>query len=171
LVHKRLNRWWRRSHRHEAWRNSLTSTFFWILTLATVLPALIFWDNSAVLIGLASGFVVAYVWFYSRVVRFRVPRWMVLVEGRQDSQLELGFVGELSETEKQPDGVSFQSELNGESVNGKVNGNQITVKGSGEVLKQVELNGESVNGKVNGNQITVKGSGEVLKQIEFGDDF
>ena len=106
LVHQRLNRWHRQSHRHGAWRNSLTSTFFWMLTLVTVLPALIFWDNSAVLIGLACGFVAAYVWFYSRLVRFRVPRWMVLVEGRQDSQLELDFVGELSETGKQPDGVS-----------------------------------------------------------------
>jgi hypothetical protein len=151
LVHQRLNRWHRQSHRHGAWRNSLTSTFFWMLTLATVLPALIFWDNSAVLIGLACGFVATYVWFYSRLVRFRVPRWMVLVGSQQDSQLELGFVGELSETGKQPDGVSFRSELNGESVNGRVNGHQA-----------------GVNGR---NGIAVKGTRERQEQIEFGDNF
>jgi UDP-N-acetylmuramyl pentapeptide phosphotransferase/UDP-N-acetylglucosamine-1-phosphate transferase len=151
LVHKRLNRWWRRSHRHEAWRNSLTSTFFWMLTLATVLPALIFWDNSAVLIGLASGFVMAFVWFYSRLVRFRVPQWMVLVGGQQDSQLEFGFVGEHSETRKPPDGVSFRSELNGASVNGKVNGHQ------------AEINGR--------NGIAVKGTRERQEQIEFRNNF
>tara|TARA_B110000438_G_C15772414_1_gene632519 strand:- start:1291 stop:1650 length:360 start_codon:yes stop_codon:yes gene_type:complete len=119
-----------------------------MLTLVTVLPALIFWDNSTVLIGLACGFVVAYVWFYSRLVRFRIPRWMVLVEARQDSQLELGFVGELSETGKQPDGVSFRSELNGASVNGKVNDpqagvNGIDVKGARERLEQTEFGGNS----------------------------
>ena len=138
LVHKRLNRWWPRRYRYEAWRNSLTSTFFWILTLATVFAALIFWDNSAVLIGLASGFVMAFVWFYSRLVRFRVPQWMVLVGGRQDSQLEFGF-------------VLKQVELNGESVNGKVNGHQA-----------------GVNGR---NGIAVKSTRERQEQIEFGDNF
>ena len=151
LVHQRLNRWQRQSHRHGAWRNSLTSIFFWILTLATVLPALIFWDNSAVLIGLACGFVAAYVWFYSRLVRFRVPRWMVLVGGRQDSQLELGFMGGLSETGKQPYGVSPRCELNGASVNGKVNGHQT-----------------GVNGR---NGIAVKSARKRLEQTQFGDGF
>jgi len=151
LIHQRLNRWRRRSHRHGAWRNSLSSTFFWMLTLATVLPALIFWDNSAVLIGLACGFVVAYIWFYSRLVRFRVPQWMVLVGGREDSQLELGFVGELSETGEPPHGVSFRSELNGASVNGKVNGHQAGVSGR--------------------NGIAVKGTRERLEQTQFGDGF
>jgi hypothetical protein len=119
-----------------------------MLTLATVLPALIFWDNLAVLIGLACGFVAAYVWFYSRLVRFRIPQWMVLVGGRQDSQLELGFVGELSETGKQPDGVSPRCELNGTSVNGKVNGHQAEVNG-----------------------IDVKSARKSLGQTQFGDGF
>ena len=104
---------------------------------------------------------------------------MVLVGGRQDSQLEFGFVGGHSETRKPPDGVSFRFELNGESVNGKMNGNRIAVKGSGEVLKQVELNGESVNGKVNGhhagvngrNGIAVKSTRERQAQTQFGDGF
>ena len=151
LVHQRLNRWRRQSHRHGAWRNSLTSTFFWMLTLATVLPALIFWDNSAVLIGLACGFVAAYIWFYSRVVRFRVPRWMVLVEGRQDSQLQLGLGEGLDEAGKPRGGVAPECELNGASVNGKVNGHR-----------------EGVNGC---NGLGVRDSGERLKQIDFGDDF
>ena len=92
LVHKRLNRWSKSSYRHGAWRNSLTSIFFWVMTLATVLPALVFWDQPLVLLGLAIGFVVAYVWFYFRLVRFRVPQWMVLVDGRRSSQAELELV-------------------------------------------------------------------------------
>ena len=76
---------------------------------------------------------------------------MVLVGGRQDSQLELGFVGELSETGKQPDGVSPRCELNGASVNGKVNGHQ------------AEINGR--------NGIAVKGTRERQEQIEFGNNF
>ena len=76
---------------------------------------------------------------------------MVLVEGRQDSQLELGFVGELSETGNPPDGVSFRSELNGASVNGKVNGHQAEVNGC--------------------RGIAVKGTTERLEQTQFGDGF
>ena len=45
-----------------------------------------------VLISLSVGFVVAYIWFYSRLVRFRVPRWMVLIDGRRSSQVEMEFV-------------------------------------------------------------------------------
>ena len=119
--------------------------------MVTVLPGLIFWDRPIVLICLAIGFVVAYVWFYSRLVRFRVPQWMVLVGGQQDSQLEFGFVGEHSETRKPPDGVSFRFELNGESVNGKVNGHHA-----------------GVNGR---NGIAVKGTRERQEQIEFGNNF
>jgi len=102
LFHRRLNRWRLASHRHMAWRNSLTSTFFWVATLMTVFMGLAFWDNSAALVCLGIGFVVAYIWFYSRIVRFRVPRWMVLVAGKKPVQLEMNFVPTLSKPNGQP---------------------------------------------------------------------
>ena len=102
LVHKRLNRWSRNSYRHGTWRNSLTSIFFWIMTFATALPALFFWNQPMVLIGLTIGFVATYVWFYFRLVRFRVPQWMVLVDGRRRSQVEMDSVNVSPKSDGEP---------------------------------------------------------------------
>jgi UDP-N-acetylmuramyl pentapeptide phosphotransferase/UDP-N-acetylglucosamine-1-phosphate transferase len=59
-------------------RNSLTSPYLWLLSLMAVVPATIFWTNSAVLIFFCLLFVVSYVWLYARIVRFKSPRWLIL---------------------------------------------------------------------------------------------
>ena len=112
LVHKRLNRWGWGSHRYAAWRNSLTSTFFWVATTVTVFLGLAFWDNSFALVCLSIGIAVAYVWFYFRIVRFRVPRWMVLAERNQSDQMEMKFVRTISKLNGHP--------VNGHPVDGKI---------------------------------------------------
>jgi hypothetical protein len=38
-----------------------------------VIPAVLFWRHTYVLMGFTLGFAVLYVWLYRRIVRFRTP--------------------------------------------------------------------------------------------------
>ncbi|MBV8621392.1 MAG: glycosyltransferase family 4 protein [Curvibacter sp.] len=57
-------------------RNNRTSPYLWGFTALTVLPAVLFWQNSLVLMLFCSVFVVTYVLAYLAIVRFKVPRWL-----------------------------------------------------------------------------------------------
>jgi UDP-GlcNAc:undecaprenyl-phosphate/decaprenyl-phosphate GlcNAc-1-phosphate transferase len=57
-------------------RNNRTSPYLWGFTILTVIPAVLFWANTPVLIFFTALFVVSYVWAYVRIVRFKVPRWL-----------------------------------------------------------------------------------------------
>lgn len=57
-------------------RNSMTSPVLWVLCMASVIPAVLFWDNSSALFVFLGLFGVSYVGLYWRIVRFRVPRWL-----------------------------------------------------------------------------------------------
>jgi UDP-N-acetylmuramyl pentapeptide phosphotransferase/UDP-N-acetylglucosamine-1-phosphate transferase len=57
-------------------RNNRTSPYLWAFCLLTVAPATLFWRNTWVLMAFCLGFVVLYVWAYTSIVRFRVPRWI-----------------------------------------------------------------------------------------------
>lgn len=57
-------------------RNNRTSPYLWGFALLTVTPATLFWRNTYVLMAFCLGFVVVYIWAYTSIVRFRVPRWM-----------------------------------------------------------------------------------------------
>ncbi|WP_374497429.1 MraY family glycosyltransferase [Vogesella indigofera] len=92
LVYKRLVRWMvgSREARHMTRRNSMTSPYLWVLSSLSVAPAMLFWNNSPVLIGCAGLFVLTYLYLYRMIIRFRSPRWMVLYrpvlrEGRGSS--------------------------------------------------------------------------------------
>lgn len=80
LVFKRLVRWTigRRDARALTRRNSMTSPYLWLLSLAAVIPATLFWRNKWLLAAFCLLFVVTYVWLYMQIVRFRAPRWMIL---------------------------------------------------------------------------------------------
>lgn len=54
-------------------RNSRTSPYLWGLTLLTVLPAVLFWNRTWVLIFFCFLFVISYVMAYLALVRFKVP--------------------------------------------------------------------------------------------------
>ncbi len=56
-------------------RNSMTSPFLWLLSMLSVVPAVIFWDNSALLLISGLCFGLAYVSLYWRIVRFRTQGW------------------------------------------------------------------------------------------------
>ena len=57
-------------------RNNRTSPYLWGFTLLTVLPAVLFWQNTPVLMGFCALFVLSYVYAYIAIIRFKVPRWI-----------------------------------------------------------------------------------------------
>lgn len=80
LIHRRLIRWTLQSNierRRLTRRNSMTSPYLWILCLVSIIPSVLWWNSTAILSGFLFGFMVLYVWLYSRIVRFKTPRWMV----------------------------------------------------------------------------------------------
>ena len=57
-------------------RNNRTSPYLWAFTMLTVVPAVLFWQNTMVLMLFCLLFVVSYVVAYVMIVRFKVPRWL-----------------------------------------------------------------------------------------------
>ena len=57
-------------------RNNRTSPYLWGFTLLTVVPAVLFWSNTWVLMVFCALFVVTYVTAYLAIVRFKVPAWL-----------------------------------------------------------------------------------------------
>ena len=80
LVYRRLVRWkvGSRSVRDQRARNALTTPYLVVLTSATVVPAAMFWDNSAVLELFALAFALLYITLYWRIVRLKAPHVLIL---------------------------------------------------------------------------------------------
>ena len=57
-------------------RNNRTSPYLWGFTLLTVVPAVLFWNRTPVLMVFCALFVVSYVAAYLAIVRFKVPTWL-----------------------------------------------------------------------------------------------
>ncbi|HOM15607.1 MAG TPA: glycosyltransferase [Rubrivivax sp.] len=78
LIYRRVVRWAEgdASAQALARRNSMTSPFLWTLCMLSVIPALLFWHDSALLAVALAVFALTYVYLYWRIVRFRSPRWM-----------------------------------------------------------------------------------------------
>ncbi|RID98618.1 MraY family glycosyltransferase [Simplicispira hankyongi] len=57
-------------------RNNRTSPWLWGFTMLTVAPAVMFWNNTPVLMVCCGLFVVSYVAAYLAIVRFKVPGWL-----------------------------------------------------------------------------------------------
>jgi len=79
LVYKRLMRWMvgRRDAKALTQRNSLTSPYLWVLCMSAVIPAVLFWRNTAILGLFIVLFAFGYVFLYWRIVRFKAPKWLV----------------------------------------------------------------------------------------------
>lgn len=63
--------------RHRILRNSLTSMYLWVLSLMSIVPAVLFWNQPGVLIFFSVLFAFSYWVIYTGIVNFRVPRWLV----------------------------------------------------------------------------------------------
>ena len=57
-------------------RNNRTSPYLWLFAAATVVPAVLFWNRTWVLVVFCALFVATYVAAYLMIVRFKVPRWL-----------------------------------------------------------------------------------------------
>ncbi len=73
LVYKRLVR---RGGKGGTGQNALATVYLAVVCAAVVLPAMIMWDNTPALQGIAVAFVVFYVICYRGLVRFRFPHWL-----------------------------------------------------------------------------------------------
>lgn len=78
LVYRRLLRWAvGDDERLITKRNSRTAPYLWLLCMASIVPAVLCWSDSHLLGGFIVLFVLSYLFLYSRIVRFRVPRWLI----------------------------------------------------------------------------------------------
>ena len=79
LIYRRMMRWavGNRSAKALTRRNSLTSPYLWLLCMFSVVPAVLFWNNTPILAVFLLLFVVSYVVLYWRIVRFKAPRWLM----------------------------------------------------------------------------------------------
>lgn len=57
-------------------RNNRTSPYLWGFTLLTVVPAVLFWNKTWVLMLFCALFVICYVVAYLSIIRFKIPRWL-----------------------------------------------------------------------------------------------
>ncbi len=57
-------------------RNNRTSPYLWGFTLLTVVPAVLFWNRTGLLMAFCGLFMVSYVVAYFAIVRFKVPGWL-----------------------------------------------------------------------------------------------
>jgi UDP-GlcNAc:undecaprenyl-phosphate/decaprenyl-phosphate GlcNAc-1-phosphate transferase len=80
MVYKRMVLWMvgSKEARHLTQRNSMTSPYLWVLASFSVVPAMLFWNRSWILMLLTLLFVLVYLRLYRMIVRFKTPRWMVL---------------------------------------------------------------------------------------------
>jgi len=78
LIYRRVMRWavGDQSAKAMTRRNSMTSPYLWALCMLSVVPAVLFWDNSALIGVFLAVFAFTYVGLYWRIVRFKAPRLM-----------------------------------------------------------------------------------------------
>jgi UDP-GlcNAc:undecaprenyl-phosphate/decaprenyl-phosphate GlcNAc-1-phosphate transferase len=79
LIHRRLVRRFgpRRDHLSVVLRNSITSLYLWMLAALCCAPALIWWDDTGMLMFFCALLVLGYGALYRALVRFRAPRILV----------------------------------------------------------------------------------------------
>ena len=79
LIYRRVMRWaiGDGGAKELTRRNSMTSPYLWLLCMLSVIPAVLFWDNTMVLTGFLILFALSYLLLYWRIVRFKSPRWLL----------------------------------------------------------------------------------------------
>lgn len=79
LFHKRLIKLHVGNSLPKFLSNSLTSPYLWFMELLCVIPALLFWDNTYLLMLFSLLFMFFYTWLYFRVIRFKTPNVMKIL--------------------------------------------------------------------------------------------
>ncbi|MCD4487449.1 glycosyltransferase, partial [Chromobacterium vaccinii] len=80
IIYKRVVLWMvgSKDAAHLTQRNSLTSPYLWALSSFSVVPAMLFWNNTPILIGFVLAFIFTYIRLYKMIIQFRTPRWLLL---------------------------------------------------------------------------------------------
>ena len=55
-------------------RNYFTTPFIWVMEILCFVPAVMFWNNTLLLLFFSVCFIVFYTWLYFRIVKFRTPK-------------------------------------------------------------------------------------------------
>jgi UDP-N-acetylmuramyl pentapeptide phosphotransferase/UDP-N-acetylglucosamine-1-phosphate transferase len=77
LIYKRVVPFVFDIHRSEKlMRNSTTSPFLWLICSFGAIPAVIFWQNTPILIIFTILFCIFYVWLYRSIVRFKLMKML-----------------------------------------------------------------------------------------------
>ena len=58
--------------------NARTAPYLWILAGLSIMPAVLWWQSTPILMGACALFIFTYVWLYAKIVRFKTPGWMYL---------------------------------------------------------------------------------------------
>jgi len=90
LVYKRLVRWavGSREAGDRTSRNALTSPYLWLLSSLAIIPAVLFWRSTPVLMFFVLVFAVVYIWLYRSIVLFHVPKGFVLRKNQKKRDVE-----------------------------------------------------------------------------------
>lgn len=87
LIYKRLVRWavGSRLPKEKTARNSMTSPYLWFLCSTSVIPAMLFWQNTLLLQICIGVFIILYVLLYRRLLHFNAPRWLIIKKQRKNT--------------------------------------------------------------------------------------
>lgn len=85
LIYKRVVRWavGTDCNKEKITRNALASPYLWVLSCFAVVPAVLFWNDTAWLIALILSFSLLYIYIYRKIVRFKLSSWAIL---RKDAE-------------------------------------------------------------------------------------
>jgi UDP-GlcNAc:undecaprenyl-phosphate GlcNAc-1-phosphate transferase len=59
--------------------NAKTAPYLWIFSTIAIVPAVLFWQTTPILIGFILIIGTLYVWLYRRIVNFKIPRFFKLI--------------------------------------------------------------------------------------------
>jgi UDP-N-acetylmuramyl pentapeptide phosphotransferase/UDP-N-acetylglucosamine-1-phosphate transferase len=58
--------------------NARTAPYLWVLAGLSIMPAVMWWQSTFLLMGVSAAFITLYLWIYRRIVLFKTPYWMHL---------------------------------------------------------------------------------------------
>jgi UDP-GlcNAc:undecaprenyl-phosphate/decaprenyl-phosphate GlcNAc-1-phosphate transferase len=79
LIYRRVMRWANPKSpqiAHHYLGNAKTSPYLWVISCLGVVPAILFWNNTVLLMLSAAIFIFLYLYVYRQIVRFNKPSWL-----------------------------------------------------------------------------------------------
>lgn len=75
IIFKIITRWLLGPMADKTLRNALTSPFLWALTMLSVIPALLFWDKTIILLSFSLLFALLYIYLYWKLIYLKMPKY------------------------------------------------------------------------------------------------